>query len=121
MMLHDKCRWRRMMSMLMNICEYNIWLQTSSPWIKSQYDFNVAMKEKFRNVWENVVSESVSVSDNERSLEIIDSWVNEWRIKVLDKENDIAMIRSLNYEDDLNKCESEFIKSEETETFKKIE
>lgn len=67
------------------------------------------------------MSESVSVSDNERSLEIIDSWVNEWRIKVLDKENDIAMIRSLNYEDDLNKCESEFIKSEETETFKKIE
>lgn len=121
MMSHDKCRWRRVMSMLMNICEYDIWLQTSSSWVKSRYDFDVAVKEEFRSVWEDVVSESVSVSDGERSLEIIDSWVDEWRIKVLDEENDIATIRSSNREDDSNECESEFIKSEETETFEKIE
>lgn len=49
-MSHDKCRWRRVVSMLMNICGYDIWLEAGSPWVKSLYGFGVAVEEGFRGV-----------------------------------------------------------------------
>ncbi len=94
----------------------------SLSWIKSQFDFDVAMRERLRDMWEDIVRSSMNVSDDELFFfEVIGSWADEWRVKVLVEREDIAMIWSSTCEDDSNRNEFEFVRSKETEISEEIE
>ena len=87
---HDKCRWRRVVPMLMDMFGYAIGCQVGLPWVKSQDGFGVAMGEGLGSVWD-VVRSGMNVSGVRISLGVIDSWAGAWRVEVLVKGEDAAV------------------------------
>ena len=47
---HEKSRWRRVVSMLMDMFGYGIGCQVGSPWVKPQDGLGVAIEEGLRGV-----------------------------------------------------------------------
>lgn len=75
LMSHDKCRWRRVVPMLIDMFGYEIWCQVGSPLVNSQYGFGVAMGEGLRGVWGDVMVGLVNVTGGGISLGVIGPWV----------------------------------------------
>lgn len=79
------------------------------------------MKEWLKGMWKNIMKKSMSMPDGELSFEIINSWADKWKIKMIIEDENIALVRSSAWGNDWNKNKFEFIKSEGAETSEKIE
>ena len=64
----------------------------------------------------------VNVSYNENFLEIINFWIDKYKIEMFDKLNvdDVTSIKNSICENDSNNNEFEFVKFKKTKSFKKI-